>query len=207
MIFTGLEVGPLQTNCYIAGDEASKEAAVIDPGGDADRILAVLKKHGLKCTAIVITHAHFDHVGACAEIKEKTGAPVVTHVLEKDALPMQGRMAMFFGAVMKDPPPPDRTVEEGDTIKVGSIEMKVIHTPGHSAGGICLAIEAEKTVIVGDTLFADSIGRTDFPGGSYDDLIGGVREKIFPLGDDWKVYPGHGPATTIGHERRHNPFF
>ena len=207
MIFLGFEVGPLQTNCYIVGDEASKEAAVVDPGGDARLILGALKEHGLRCTAIVITHAHFDHVGATAELKRETGAPVIIHAAEKDLLPMQSRMARLFGMQVKDPPPADRTVVEGDIIKVGAIEMKVLHTPGHSPGGICLVIESEKKVIVGDTLFADSIGRTDFPGGSLDELLDGVRTKIFTLGDDFEVYPGHGPATTVGRERKHNPFF
>jgi hydroxyacylglutathione hydrolase len=116
-------------------------------------------------------------------------------------------MALLFGMRVENPPPADKTVEEGDVLKVGAIAMKVLHTPGHSPGAISLVIEGEKKVIVGDTLFEGSIGRTDFPGGSLEELTDNVRKKIFPLGDDWEVYPGHGPATTVGRERRHNPFF
>jgi glyoxylase-like metal-dependent hydrolase (beta-lactamase superfamily II) len=207
MIFEMFEVGPLQTNCYIVGDPASGEAAVIDPGGDADVILKSLSRHKLRCRTIIITHAHFDHVGACAEMKERTGAEVIIHEIEGEFLPVQSRMAMLFGMRVKNPPPADRTVREGDSIQVGSIEMKVLLTPGHSPGSICLSIEKEKTVMVGDLLFQGSVGRTDFPGGSHEELISNVRKKIFTLDDDWKVYPGHGPATTVGMEKRHNPFF
>jgi len=207
MILISLETGPLQTNCYILGDEKTKEAAVVDPGGNAGEIMNHLVRNGLTCKMIIITHAHFDHVGGLADLKEKTGAKVVIHSSEKDALPFQSRMAMLFGLRVKDPAPADMTVEEGDVLKIGGIEMEVIHTPGHSPGSICLIIRSEKVIIDGDLLFQGSVGRSDFPGGSHEDLIDNVRRKLFTLGDDWKVYPGHGPATTIGMEKKSNPFF
>jgi len=182
-------VGPFQTNCYILGHEASKEGIVIDPGDDVFKIIGEVSKLGLQITQILITHGHMDHVGGVKEIKRITKAPVYIHAGDAPGLNI----------------PPDGHLYEGQKINMGTYEINVIHTPGHSPGGICL--HAPGVVFTGDTLFAGSIGRTDFPGGDHNRLIQGVVKKIFPLGDELRVYPGHGPPSTIGRERRTNPFF
>ena len=194
MILKTLVVGPIQSNCYIVGCERTREAAVIDPGGDADRILITLAKDKLRCVYIINTHGHFDHSADNKRLKEVTGAQLLIHQADAPMILHQSNS-----------PPPDRYLGEGDIITFGDISLKVLHTPGHSPGGISLV--TDKIVFVGDTLFAGSIGRTDFPGGDYDGLLRNVREKIFTLGDDVVVYPGHGPKTTVGRERKTNPFF
>jgi hydroxyacylglutathione hydrolase len=200
-----LVVGPIQANCYIMGCERTKLAAVIDPGGDANRILMVLAKEGLRLVYIINTHGHFDHTTDNKRLKEVTGAQLVIHRADAPMIMNQSEKGSMWGMRIENSPAPDRYVEEGDTITFGDISLKVLHTPGHSAGGISLF--TDKMVLVGDTLFAGSIGRTDFPGGDYKSLIRHVREKIFTLGDDVVVYPGHGPRTTVGQERQTNPFF
>jgi glyoxylase-like metal-dependent hydrolase (beta-lactamase superfamily II) len=205
MILESMEVGPIMANCYILGCEETKEAAVIDPGGDPDRILAALKRLGLTVKLIINTHGHFDHVGGNKRIKEATSAPLVIH--EGDA-PMLGHLtqaAASFGLAAENSPMPDEMPGDGDTLTFGKITLKVIHVPGHSPGGI--ALSTGDAVFVGDTLFSGSIGRTDLPGGDYNQLIASVRLKLFSLPDDTKVYCGHGPSTTIGREKRYNPFF
>jgi len=194
LILKTLVVGPIQSNCYIVGCERTREAAVIDPGGDADRILITLAKDKLRCVYIINTHGHFDHSADNKRLKEVTGAQLLIHQADAPMILHQSNS-----------PPPDRYLGEGDIITFGDISLKVLHTPGHSPGGISLV--TDKIVFVGDTLFAGSIGRTDFPGGDYDGLLRNVREKIFTLGDDVVVYPGHGPKTTVGRERKTNPFF
>lgn len=205
MIIKELPVGPLQANCFIVGCEETREAAVIDPGDDVDQILMSLAESKLKVKYIINTHNHFDHVGGNARLKQVTKADLLIHKLDAPMLQHLGTMAKSFGMSVDDSPPADRELEEGDIVKVGNIEMKVVHTPGHSPGGICLI--TDKAVFAGDTLFAGSIGRTDLPGGDYDTLISGVREKLFVLDDDVTVYCGHGPRTTIGMEKKFNPFF
>jgi glyoxylase-like metal-dependent hydrolase (beta-lactamase superfamily II) len=205
MILKMLIVGPIQANCYILGCERTREAAVIDPGGDPDKILLALAKDHLRCVYIINTHGHFDHAADNKRIKEVTGAELLIHRADAPMILQQSRSGGMWGMKVDDSPPPDRYLEEGDVITFGDISLKVLHTPGHSPGGISLV--TDKIVIVGDTLFAGSIGRTDFPGGDYETLIRNVREKIFPLGDDVIVYTGHGPKTTVGRERRTNPFF
>ena len=205
MIIQSLVVGPIQANCFILGDEKTQEAVVIDPGDEAQRILAGLQKQALKLKFIINTHGHFDHVGANKALKEKTGAPILIHRAEAPLLAQLSSSAAVWGMQVDDSPPADRLLEDGDRISFGEITLEVIHTPGHSLGGISLY--TPKDLFVGDTLFAGSIGRTDFPGGDYDQLISGVRTRLFVLGDDVRVFPGHGPATTIGQERRYNPFF
>ena len=204
MIVKMLPVGPIQANCYIVGCEETKEAAVIDPGGDADKILMLLAKLGLKVTCIINTHGHFDHVCANKRLKEVTGADLLTHTLDAPLLDQVALSGAAFGLKGEDSPPADRLLEDGDIIKIGSIELKVIHTPGHSPGGISLL--TDKMVFVGDTLFAGSVGRTDFPGGNFNVLKASIQNKLFPLGDDVKVYPGHMGETTIEMEKRYNPF-
>jgi hydroxyacylglutathione hydrolase len=205
VILKMLVVGPIQANCYILGCERTKLAAVIDPGGDANRILMVLAKEGLRLVYIINTHGHFDHTTDNKRLKEVTGAQLVIHRADAPMIMNQSEKGSMWGMRIENSPAPDRYVEEGDMIAFGDISLKVLHTPGHSAGGISLF--TDKMVFVGDTLFAGSIGRTDFPGGDYKSLIRHVREKIFTLGDDVVVYPGHGPRTTVGQERQTNPFF
>ena len=204
MIIEKLEVGPIMANCFIVGCEETRQAAVIDPGDEADRILYKLAGHKLTVTSIINTHGHFDHVSANRELKNATGAELIIHAADAPMLTSLSEMAAAFGLSCDNSPPPDRTVDEGDTIAFGSIEMKVLHTPGHSPGGISLVCGDK--VFVGDTLFAGSIGRTDFPGGDFDTLISAIRTKLFPLGDEVMVLCGHGPETTIGREKRTNPF-
>jgi len=184
-----LAVGPYQANCYIMGYRESKEGLVIDPGDEVFRIVQEVAELGLKLQYILLTHGHFDHTGRAGELKRATGAPVWIHPRDAGGLDF----------------PPDGHLFEGQEFQLGGYRIRVIHTPGHSPGGVCFV--APGAVFTGDTLFAGSIGRTDFPGGEHDLLIRGVREKIFPLGDSVRVYPGHGPATTIGAERLYNPFF
>ncbi len=205
MILKMLVVGPIQANCYILGCERTREAAVIDPGGDPDKILLALAKDNLRCVYIINTHGHFDHAADNKRLKEVTGAELLIHRADAPMILQQSSSGGMWGMKVDNSPPPDRYLEEGDVITFGDISLKVLHTPGHSPGSISLV--SDKIVIVGDTLFAGSIGRTDFPGGDYEGLIRNVREKIFTLGDDVVVYTGHGPKTTVGRERRTNPFF
>lgn len=205
MILKMLVVGPIQSNCYILGCERTRQAAVIDPGGDVDKILMVLAKDRLSCVYIINTHGHFDHAAENKRLKEVTGAQLVIHRADAPMIIHQARSSGMWGMQVDDSPPPDRYIEEGEEITFGDVSLKVLHTPGHSEGGISLV--TDKIAFVGDTLFAGSIGRTDFPGGDYEGLLRNVREKIFSLGDEVVIYPGHGPKTTVGRERRTNPFF
>lgn len=205
MILKMLVVGPIQSNCYIVGCEKTREAAVIDPGGDADKILITLAKDKLRCLYIINTHGHFDHSADNKRLKEVTGAQLLIHPADAPMILNQSMGGGMWGLHVDNSPPPDRYLGEGDIITFGDISLKVLHTPGHSPGGISLV--TDKMVFVGDTLFAGSIGRTDFPGGDYEGLLRQVRNKIFTLGDDVVVYPGHGPKTTVGRERKTNPFF
>ena len=207
MIQKGLIVGLLEVNCYILGDEDTKEAVVIDPGGDEDAILDVLKTNELQLKLIIDTHGHFDHVDANQPLKEATGAQIAIHELDAAALSQPSQEAMFFTGNRIRMSEADILLKEGDTLSFGKYRLKVLHTPGHTPGGISLVMEDNPYVYVGDLLFQGSIGRTDFPGGSFEDLIKAVKAKIFPLGDHYTVYPGHGPVTTVGQERKYNPFF
>lgn len=204
MILKALAVGPIMANCYILGCERTRSAAVIDPGDEADRILLKLAEDNLRLEYIINTHGHFDHVGANGPLKKATGAEIVIHPADAPMLAQLGRTAASFGLSVENSPPPDRTVGEGDVISFGDISLKVLHTPGHSPGGISLYTDG--MVFVGDTLFAGSIGRTDLPGGDFNTLIAAIKTKLFPLGDDVLVYTGHGPETTVGREKRANPF-
>ncbi|MBC7325719.1 MAG: MBL fold metallo-hydrolase [Moorella sp. (in: Bacteria)] len=206
MFLKTLVVGPLGTNCYLVGCQETGEGAVIDPGAEGERILAAAREAGLKIRYIINTHGHIDHIGANGQVKDATGALILIHRDDAPCLTEPGRnLSTFMGAGISSPGA-DRLLLEGDTITIGrTINLKVIHTPGHTPGGICL--QGESLVFTGDTLFAGSIGRIDFPGGSFSQLINSVKEKLFILDDNLKIYPGHGPASTIGAERADNPFF
>jgi glyoxylase-like metal-dependent hydrolase (beta-lactamase superfamily II) len=204
MILMRLVVGPLQVNCYILADEKTKEAVVIDPGDDADDILRLIREKGLTVKYIVNTHAHFDHVGANRQVKEATGAELLLH--EKDAVVLKSSttQAAVFNMKTTASPSADRFIQHGDVISAGEIALKVLHTPGHSPGGISLA--EQSIVFTGDALFAGSIGRADLPGGDLMTLIGAIKAHLLTLPDETRVFPGHGPDTTIGDEKRDNPF-
>jgi hydroxyacylglutathione hydrolase len=202
VILQSLVVGPIMANCFIIGCEKTRKAAVIDPGDDSSRILMKLAEHKLTVEYIINTHGHFDHVGANRKLKEATGAKLVIHALDQSMLKVLSETSAAFGLSVENSPPPDQTVQDGDIIQFGEIILTVLHTPGHTPGGISL--HTDGVVFVGDTLFAGSIGRTDFPGGDFDTLISSI--KLYSLGDQVIVYTGHGPETTIGREKRSNPF-
>ncbi len=204
MIFRMLTVGPLETNCFILGDEKSKEAVVIDPGGDFKDIEEELKKFKLKVKHIILTHGHFDHTGALAQLKKVTGAEILIHTADADMLSAAGKAQPFFLDSGSGTYSADRTLQEGDKIKFGENTLEVLHTPGHTPGGISLVID--KMIFTGDTLFCGSVGRADLPGSSYRKLIDSIRTKLLSKSDDYVIYPGHGPESTIGEERRDNPF-
>ena len=204
MILETLVVGPLQVNCYILGDEATHQGIIIDPGDDAREIIDAIKRHQLEIVAIVNTHAHFDHVGALTAVREFTNAPFMLHAAEAPLLASAKLSAAMFGLSVETPKPADRLLSEGDQVVAGSIALKVLHTPGHTPGGICLL--DGMLVFTGDTLFQSSIGRTDLPGGAYGTLMASIRDKLLPLPDNTIVHAGHGDATTIGAEKQFNPF-
>jgi hydroxyacylglutathione hydrolase len=216
MILKILETGPLLVSCYIVGDEETKDAAVFDPGGDANEIVKELEQEGLNLKYIINTHTHWDHVGGNKELQESTGAPILCHRDEAPALGSASGRAAFWGTSASNSEA-SKFIQEGDVIEVGSIRFDVIDLRGHSEAGLGFVFEGEvemesakemrKLVICGDALFAGSIGRTDFPGGNMELLLQNIREKIFTLPDDTLVLPGHGPVTTAGREKQHNPFF
>lgn len=206
MIIKELVVGPIMANCFIVGCPDTRQAVVIDPGDETPRILQSLAADELTVKYIINTHGHFDHVAANKGLKDATGAMLMIHAADAPMLGQIARSASMWGLSGEDSPPPDQTLAEGDRIRFGNLELQVIHTPGHTPGGISLY--GHNCVFVGDTLFAGSIGRTDFPGGDFDTLIASIRQKLFALDDEVRVLAGHGPETTIGREkyRRNNPF-
>lgn len=206
MIHEILPVGMLQCNCSIFGDETTREAMVIDPGDNCDEIQAVLARHGLKVTAIVITHAHIDHVGGANELRAATGAPVYMNANDRELLDQLAVQASWLGMESPGRVEVDSEARDGDRLVLGAAEFHVMHTPGHTQGSISLWIPSENKLIAGDTLFRDSIGRTDLPGGDTRQILTSIKEKLLPLADGVVVIPGHGPETTIGREREHNYF-
>jgi len=193
-------VGPLESNCYLFGDEATKEIFVIDPGGDYREIKSVIDKNGMKPKAVINTHGHGDHIGANKEF----GIPVWIHRLDADFLMDPSKnLSGAFGFFLKTKTA-SRLVEDKDILNIGKYSLEVIHTPGHTPGSICL--KAESVIFTGDTLFCEGIGRTDFAYGSEEDIMDSIKEKLFTLKDSYVIYPGHGPSSTIGNEKTSNPF-
>jgi hydroxyacylglutathione hydrolase len=194
-------------NCSLVWCTRTREAAVIDPGGDLDKVLAEVARQDVRLTRILLTHAHIDHAGGTAELARREKLPIIgPHPGDQfwiDGLPEQGRM---FGFGACETFSPDRWLDDGDRVGVGDVEFEVLHCPGHTPGHVAFFSRASRVAFVGDVLFAGSIGRTDFPGGDYATLIASIREKLFPLGDDVRFVPGHGPISTFGAERRSNPF-
>jgi hydroxyacylglutathione hydrolase len=206
MIHEIFPVGPLQCNCSVIGDETTREALVIDPGDDIEDVVALIQKHNLTVKQIVVTHAHIDHVGGAMKLRAATGAPILLNQNDQALLKMLDVQATWIGVEDPGKVEIDHSIEQGDTLRTGSLTANVIHTPGHTEGSVCLYFPTEKKLIAGDTLFAGSIGRTDLPGGSMRKIINSLHEGVLTLPDDTVVVPGHGPLTTIGEERESNPF-
>lgn len=199
-------VGPFAANCYLVGCSKTAQAVLLDPGDDADRVLHMLQPGKFQVTRIICTHCHIDHVAGAAGVMEATGAPLHIHAGDADWLARLPEQAATFGFEQAPAPEPDGFHRDGETFRVGEQEGVVLHTPGHSRGSCSLWFPASRVLFSGDTLFAGSVGRTDLPGGDFGELERSIREKLFPLGDDVRFYPGHGPGSTLGQERLANPF-
>lgn len=206
MIHEIFPVGPLQCNCSIIGDEATREAMVIDPGDDIDDVLTIVRKHNLQVKQIVITHAHIDHVGGAMKLRAATGAPILLNENDYDLVKMLDVQAAWIGVPTPGAVEIDQSITTGQTVSAGSHTAQILHTPGHTGGSICLYFAPEKKLIAGDTLFAGSIGRTDLPGGSMQKILRSLHNTLMSLPDETIVVPGHGDLTTIGEERESNPF-
>lgn len=205
MIIKTLPVGPLQTNCYLVGCPETLEGAVIDPGWDADIILAAAEAEGLTIKYVLNTHAHWDHVSANADLVAATGAPLAIHPQDLPLLRANGG-ADFWGIPVKPSPEPDIQLQPDQVIQVGTLELQVLHTPGHTPGHVSFYEASAGVVFDGDVLFRQGIGRTDLPGGSYAALVMSIKDVLMKLPPETVVYSGHGPATTIGEERWSNPW-
>jgi hydroxyacylglutathione hydrolase len=206
MILETVPVGALQCNCSVFGDEETREAMVVDPGDDVDRILAIVQRHALTVKAIVITHAHIDHIGGAEKLKRATGAPVYMNPNDRELQRMLDEQASWLGMPPVTPVEIDVPANDGDKLVIGAAEFHVLHTPGHTQGSIALWSPAHKVLAAGDTLFRNSIGRTDLPGGNSRQILRSIQDKLLPLPEDTAVIAGHGEATTIGREKRYNYF-
>jgi glyoxylase-like metal-dependent hydrolase (beta-lactamase superfamily II) len=206
MIHEILPVGLLQCNCSVFGDESSREGLVVDPGDEVDEILDIVRKHGLAVKAIVITHAHIDHIGGAQKLKAATGAPVYLNPNDAELQAMLDVQAGWLGVRPPENVEIDSAAKDGDRLQLGTTDIQILHTPGHTQGSICLWMPAEGRLVAGDTLFRDSIGRTDLPGGDGRQIIRSIHDKLLTLPEETVVIPGHGPNTTIGREKEVNPF-
>ncbi len=206
MLFQMMQVGPLAVNCYIVGDDKTREVLVIDPGGHARQIHEMVQNLRVRVTGIVLTHAHFDHVLGIEALKRATGAPLYVGADEKFMYEHMTEQGKTFGIAVPPLPDPEHWVNEGDVIRAGNFELQVLYAPGHSPGSIALYNAENGVVFVGDVLMRGTIGRTDFEGGSMEELLRSIRTKLYTLPDATQVYSGHGPMTTIGEEKRMNPF-
>ena len=206
MIVDVLTLGMFQVNCILLADEKTRRGVVVDPGEEPGRIIARIRELDLTIDKILLTHCHVDHAGGAGEVKEATGASLYFHDLEQDLYGSMPQQAAAFGITAEPGPPRDGGLAEGDVIEVDSVKLEVLHTPGHSPGGVALLARDDKTVLVGDTLFASSIGRSDLWGGDFQTLIQSIRERLLTLHSDTRVLPGHGPETTVGRESQFNPF-
>jgi len=206
MILEMLTVGPFQENCYVIGDEETGAGAIVDPGDEAARIALAVEQTGLDIAQILITHTHIDHVGAVAALTEEYSCPVLMHAEAEPMLAQLPTQAMMMGLRFGKVPTVDRHIEDEETIEVGGLELRSLYTPGHAPGHLAFYVGSEGLVLSGDALFAGSIGRVDLPGGSMEVLVRSIEERLLTLPDETVVYSGHGPETTIGNERAHNPF-
>jgi glyoxylase-like metal-dependent hydrolase (beta-lactamase superfamily II) len=205
MNITVLTVGPVQTNCYILAQEGGSSCVVVDPGEEAEKIAAYIKEKGLDCEAILLTHGHFDHITGVAELAATEHASVYAYEGERELMmdPAQNGCLMMGYEVALEP---EILLRDGQKILLAGIEFEVIHTPGHTIGGCCYYVEKEKALFAGDTIFMESVGRTDFPTGNSRQLMQSVREKVLVLPDEVRIYPGHGPDTSVGYEKQNNPY-
>jgi hydroxyacylglutathione hydrolase len=206
MRIEAVSVGPLQTNCYLVACPETRAAVIIDPGWSGEEISELVVENGFDLKALLLTHAHFDHVAGVAALKRLTGAPVLAHADSRTLLLDNHRHASLWGFRIEPAPELDGELVEGQIVQVGGLALEVLHTPGHAPGHVCFLERTAKALFDGDVLFRSGVGRFDLPGGDYGLLMQSIREKLLTLPDDTAVYPGHGPATTIGDERRWNPY-
>lgn len=206
MILQGLTVGPFQENCYIVGDQSTGEGALMDPGDEATRIALAVEQTEVEIGSIILTHSHIDHVGAVADLADEYACPVLLHAEAEQMLQNVQQQAVMMGVKFGRVPEVDRYIATDETLQVGGVSLKALYTPGHAPGHLAFYIEEEGLVISGDAVFAGSVGRTDLPGGSMDVLMASIRDQILTLPDETRLYPGHGPDTTVGQERAANPF-
>jgi glyoxylase-like metal-dependent hydrolase (beta-lactamase superfamily II) len=205
LILESITVGPFQENCYIVGDE-SGEGALIDPGDEAARIAVAVEQTGLEIGSIILTHSHIDHVGAVVELAEEYSCPVLLHAEAEEMLQAVQQQAVMMGVKFGKVPQIDRYIGSEETLEVGGVRLRSLYTPGHAPGHLAFHVESEGVVISGDAVFAGSVGRVDLPGGSMEVLMKSIRDEILTLPEETRLYPGHGPATTVGEERVNNPF-